>query len=369
MPETSADPRAHLGAATRALLARAEGADARGRAALQAAIDDVFLSPDLRLDDRTRNGLTILVNAMVTAVAGELVDRSGKLLMARGEGQMADALANDRSPVVEKLADAGLLSDRDFIGECIARVRADQIAAALPNEAPGEPDTPSLLVRLTESPDRVVAGAATAVLAGESHRRAPAEGRPLAGTGLPASLHGRLVWWVAAALRARALSETVGDPDALDRAIAEAALRNVTAYDDGDRVETAAMRLSAAIDAQADELPALLDETLRDRRLPVFAALLAHALGVGYDLARDVVLDPAGDRLWLVLRALELPRDAIARIGYALSEADPRRDLEDFADMLDVIADIPPEVARTAVAPLRLHPDYRAAVMAFRGNG
>lgn len=365
---TSAPRAAHMGAGARALIARANGADSRGHAVLRAAIDDALLAPDARLDDRTRAGLTALVEALVALLADELADRSARLLAARHETALADALIEGRSGIAGRLGAAGLLRDIDLLGECIARVRIEQFGAALPVEAPGDVNGSSLLARLVQSPDRVVAGAAAALLAGESRRRAPIDGLPLAGTGLPAHLHQRLLWWVAAALRERAMPEAGDDTAALDRAVAEAALRNIAAHDDNDRVEAAAMRLAAAIDPQADELPALLDEALRDRRLALFAAFLAHALGVGYELARDIVLDPAGDRLWLVLRALELPRSAIARIGYLLAEADPRRDVETFADMLDVIVSVDPEAARLAVEPLRLHPDYRAALLALGGT-
>jgi hypothetical protein len=101
----------------------------------------------------------------------------------------------------------------------------------------------------------------------------------------------------------------------------------------------------------------------------LFIALLGHALGVPYALARDLVLDPAGERLWLALRALEIGREGVAQIGYALSEADPRRDLEKFADTLDTIAGIAPAEARAALAPLKLDPDYRAALIALERGG
>jgi len=364
MSETFVTMRGPLGSGARAIIARAAGADARARAALRTAIDDAFLAPDARLDDRTRATLGALIATLTSAIEGELREHAGRLLTTRGEGGLADLMAFEAPPVVERLAAAGLLRDMDFIGECVSRIRAEMIGAALPFAA-SDPDSASLLARLAQSSDRVVAGAAAAVMAGESQRRAAADGGSLPGTGLPAPLHARLLWWVAAAMRER-LAEDAGERlPALDRAIAEAALRNLAMRDDNDRLEAAAMRLAAAIDAQGDELPALFDEALRDRRVALFAALLGHALGVSYELARELVIDPAGDRLWLALRALEMPRDLIARIGFLLCEADPRRDVEIFADTLEIIVAVDAEAARVAVAPLRLHPDYRAALLAL----
>ena len=59
----------------------------------------------------------------------------------------------------------------------------------------------------------------------------------------------------------------------------------------------------------------------------------------------------------------------IARIGLALSEADPRRDLDSFAEALDDIAATPAPDARAALAPLLLHPDYRSALLALARGG
>lgn len=365
MPETIVDPRDGLTIGARKLLDRAAGADARGARALVAAIDDVFLPADARLDDRTRAALAILLSGLTATVEGEIREHGAKLLTQRGEGALAALLTSDAPPAIERLAGAGLLRDPDFLGECLARVRLELLARAIPAQAPDHPDVPSLIVRLVRSPDRVVAIAAQAVLAGESHRRAAQDGGALAGTGLPAELHQRLVWWVAAAIRERHLSTAVDRAGALDRALAEAAMRNLAAHDEGERLEGATMRLAVAIDARPDELPTLLVDAMRDRRVAVFTALLATALGIAFAPARDIVLDPDGDRLWLVLRALDMPRETVAEIGYLLCEADPRRDLEDFADTLDSITSIDPDIARGAIAPLRLPSDFRAAVVAL----
>ena len=365
MSDRSAPPLNALNAGARALIARAAAADARARVALATAIDDAFLSPDGRLDDRTRVALGALIEAMVGTIEGELTEHAVRLLATRGEGALADLLTREGRPVVDRLAGAGLLRDGDFAAECVARVRLELLTAALPFATAVDSDAPSLLARLAQSSDRVVAAAAASVMIGESHRRGVGESGTLAGTGLPRVLHERLLWWVAAALRERVASEAGAGLAALDRAIAEAALRNLAAQDEGDRLESAAMRLADAVDAQPNELPALVDEILRDRRLSVLVAFLAHALGVPYELARELVVDPAGDRLWLALRALDMPRDVIARVGFQLSEADPRRDVEAFADTLDVVASVDAETAKLSIAPLRLHPDYRAALLAL----
>ena len=125
------------------------------------------------------------------------------------------------------------------------------------------------------------------------------------------------------------------------------------------------MRLAAAMDARPNELAAVLVESIGDRRLSLFVAVLAQALGIAFDQVRAITLDPEGDRLWLALRAIDLDRPTIARIGLALSEADPRRDIESFADALDDIMAIGAEDARAALAPLALNRDFRLALRAL----
>lgn len=359
MSDNPTEPRDGPAVGAGKLLARAAAAEVRAYRGLTVTIDDFFLPEDARLDERTRSGLTGLLRGLVETVEGEVREHAVRLLHGRGESALVVAL-NDPSSIFARLWQSGLLRDPELMGELVARVRQELLGGALPMHAPDDPERPSLINRFVQHPDRVVAAGAMAVLIAESRRRGSPDAGQFSRTDLPAELHHRLVWWVAAALR-----ERVGEGDALDRALSDAAQRSLAAYDEGDRLEATAMRFAAAIDAQAQELPGLLVESLGDRRIVLFIALLGHALGVPYALARDIVLDSGADRLWLALRALDLGREPIAQIGYALCEADPRRDLEAFADTLEAITAVSAQAAREALAPLKLHPDYRAAVVAL----
>ncbi|WP_034161235.1 DUF2336 domain-containing protein [Sphingomonas sp. ERG5] len=347
------------------LLMRAAGADARADHRLAVAIDDFFLPDDARLDDRSRSAMATALAAMVVSIDGALRQHAARLLTARDETILAEMLTAPGTSVLDRLVVAGLLRDMDLMRELVARVQQDTLGDALPAAAPDEPERPSLLARLVNQPDSVVAGGAMALLTAEGRRRGAGDGGVGSHTDLPADLHHRLVWWVAAALRERFATGADETMAALDRALAEAAVRSLAAHDEGDRLEAAAMRLAGAIEATPRELPDLLVETLGNRRIALFIALIAHAMGLDFSQAREVVLDPDSARLWLVLRALELDREPIARIGLALCDADPRRDIEAFADSIDTIAGTPADMARAALAPLRLHPDYRAALLAL----
>ncbi len=336
------EPDARHGAAR--IVARAAGADARDDRRLGVAIDDVFLPEDGRLDDETRAAIGGLIGAIVRAVEGEMIAFSTRATGAPVVGE-----------ILSRLVDSGLMRDHALMAELVARARQDMLATALDHSV-ARAEQSGLLARLTECPDGVIASAASALLIAENRRRSATASR----SDLPAALHHRVVWWVAAALR-----EGNAASAAFDRVLAEAAARSLAAHDEGDRVEAAATRLAAAVDARDGELGTLLVDSLTDARPALFIALLAHAEGLDYPEARAIVADADGDRLWLALRAQGLDRPTIARIGLHLAEADRRRDIEAFADALDAIVAIEADAATRAIAPMRLHPDFRAAVRAL----
>ncbi|KQR84152.1 DUF2336 domain-containing protein [Sphingomonas sp. Leaf343] len=347
-----------------ALAGRAARGGDRAEAELAGAIADFFLADDTRLDDRTRAALAAVVRGIVAGVEADIRRHAARLLADRDRPALAEGVLMRSPDVLGRLMRAGVLRDADLMNELIARVRLDLIEEALPVAVSG-PDMPSLLVRLANAPDRVVAAAAMALLAADNRRRDAHESGVGIDVDLPADLHRRLVWWTAAAVRGSPESGT--DPET-DHAIATAAQRTLTTHDDTDRVDTVAQRLAVAIMPRRSELPDLLVESLGDRRLRLFVALLAQALDVPVDQARAITLEPAGDRLWLACRAIDLDRSTIARIALALADADPTRDIEAFADELDAIAAVANDDARGALASLALHPDYRGAIRALAGR-
>lgn len=335
------------------LLARAAAATRRADHRLTDAIDDFFLADDARLDDRTRAALAATLSAMVAVVERDLRRQTAASVAGHDPGLAQRAESG--APVLDRLVGAGLLRDPDLMRELIARTRQDLLVDLLPAIPPDEVGSASLLARLSASVDADVADAALVLMTVESRRRGLIDSNRLDRTELPAELHHRLVWWVAAVLREQL------DTPAADRAIAEAALRALAEHDESDRVESAAERLAAAIAPQPAELSAVLTHALGDRRVALFVALLGHALGIDFASVRDMAFDD-GEQLWLALRAAGLDRAAVARIGLSLCDADPRRDVERFADQLEAIMTITPDEARAALAPLRLHPDFRAAM-------
>lgn len=347
------------------LLARAAGAETRATDRLYGAIDDVLKDEAVRLDDRTRLRVRAVLAQQAGRIEAALRSHTARLLMVRDEAALAERLSSIVAPIFARLNASGLLRDPALIRELLGRVRQDMMADALPMLVPDDPDQPSLLPRLLHHVNPAVGAASAALLAAESQRRSHMPiGTPQL-SDLPAELHHHLVWWSAAALRIAVAD--AGDPSlwALDRALAEAAAHEIAAHVEDDRLEAVAMRLAGALDPDADARARLVVEALSDRRLSLVIALLAQGLGLDYADLREIILDPEGERLWMALRALDLDRATVARIGLAMAEADPRRDVESFADALDDIMATDRIAASKALAPLLLHREYRAALSAL----
>lgn len=356
------------------LLARGAADDVRADRRIAAAIDDFFIDDESRLDDRLRSRLAEMLRRILAAIEGELRQHAARLLGGRGEPGLAAAIA-DGAPIVHaELARAGLLNDRAVMRELLGRAAQERLGEMLPGSAPDHElsiagDRPSLLVRLAASADGIIAAAATAMMIADARRRSACETEFAVRSDLPAELQHRLVWRAAAVLRQAFAGQADAPVGSLDRALTEAAERSLAAHDEGDRLEASAMRLASALAIGGDDLGPMLIEALADRRVALFIALLARPLGLGYDAAREILLDPAPERLWLALRAVALDRATIAAIGLALCDADPNRDVDAFADLLDAIAAISPDAALAALATLCLHPDFRAAVIKLERAG
>ncbi|OWK30673.1 DUF2336 domain-containing protein [Sphingomonas mucosissima] len=341
-----------------AFWAHAAAAASRADSRLAAQIQDLFLSDADRLDDRTRAAaaatLRMTVLAMAHDLARDVADQLPGHAVDHAGGTSPDQAA---AAVSRRLHGSGLLRDRALMEELFARVRQDMVSEALrANRVPAA--EPTLLAEWVASGDDGLSRAAMAY--GQAEARRQAEWR----ADLPLALHEKLLWWVAAALREQWAVEG-GQQILVDRAIAQAAQRSMAGDDDQDRLEAAADRLVAALGANGADLAERLIAALEEGHLALFIALLSQALALDFVEVRALVLDPHDDRFWVALRGVDLERAAIARIGFLLADADPRRDLDAFADRLDAIAAIAAPEAAEGLAPMALPRQFREAQRAL----
>lgn len=327
------------------LLRRAAAAERRARTAIAAAAQDFSVPDSLRLEEATRNGMTALLAQWIGAA----------------ERQLADFATPGAGATFPLLCAAGLLNDWALTEALIGQVRQDQLAKALPHQAPRDPAQPSLLSRFVDHPAAPIAEAARDLLYAASCSEDPEAG----GRRAPRHLQARLLWWVAAAMREQAGSRA---DIAFDEALCTAVRAALVVLDASSRgaVEPVAMRFAAAVGASLHPVPYLLLEALRDRRLVLFLAILAHAARIDYADARALVLDREPDRLLLALHAVGVERDGMAQIGFLLCDADRHRDVAVLADRLDAVVALDRADAATVLAALRLDPAYHAARAAIR---
>lgn len=297
-------------------------------------------------DDQLRAAVRARLEVAVAPIERELRLGAARRLAEMQADAAAEQLLGDATPVLDSLDTMDAGARARLLAEFLDQSRLDLLAAALPIAAPAV-DRPSLLVRLADCPEPEVAACATDLLAASG-------GGPLS-----PGARSTLVWWSAATLRAR-----LGDERRADHALVETAAELLLDAPSEGAAEIAA-RLAAAIAARPEELPGLLVECLGDRRPELFAAVLGQASGLDSAAVRAMLIEPDGDRLLLLLRAQDVDRASIARIGVALADADGRRDLDRFADALDAAMAVAPEDAAALFDPLHLPADYRAARAAW----
>ncbi len=356
---SAATHRASLTAESARLASRVADAARVADARLEVAVADIFLSQPGRLDDRTRAATLRLAEATVCAIEQRIAGETARDLTMADRHEAAVILDTNRSLAWPRLLEAGLMRDADVIGELIAQARVDLLDESL--AAMRAPDAaPTLVATLVERGAPAQRVAAVAYLVADGTRRGGASGRRAM---LSATLHARVAWWVAAALREQ-LGATAGPVG--DRALADATHRCIADHaDDGGAVDPAAAALVRALAPSPAERAELMVRALDGARVALFVALLADAVSIEANDARALVLDAASDGLWLALRAAGLPHDALARAGFLLCEADRERDLSLLIETLDTLAALDPAVAAAAVAGLRLPRDFREAARAL----
>lgn len=345
------------------LFARAANATSRARRRRAAEVRDLLSDAEARLDERKRTAAGACLDAIVGALDRLIRARAIAWLAEHNADHAGARLAELTVDMTSMLADGGILSETALIEEVLGRVGEALLAERLPIDFPGETDAGGLVLRLTASRDAKVAGAARAFLAADAARRAEIDGEPSTGD-LPSALRAHLAWPMVAILRGALPYDA-----ATDLALAHAAAQVVGSIGEVHPLEATAMRLAKSLAPEGDELPMLIVDALGDRRLSLATALIAWALGTDYSAVREVVLDPEGERLWLMLRALDFDSRTVARIGYLLCESDPRRSTESFADMLASLIAVPQAQAAQAIAELRLPHAYRDAIHLLRQRG
>lgn len=351
MSGTVVDPGSAAAGSAADAVAMAIAADRRVRLRLAALGADYARPVDHRMTDRLRHGIDAALTDAVAEVERALRLRAQRMLAADGHDALAAILAHapDRRDLTALIAAIPELPTQMAVRAAIAGR-----AAAMPIHGGDDPDEPGFLAALTQSEDRRIAAAARLLM--QADPLDGSAGRP------PADLRAAIGWWLAGAIEREPAAITPSARLTLRRALVAAAEGLADAGDAvGDPV-AAALNLVQAIDPRPGEVPFLLIEAVRDRRLALFCAILGRAAGLAADRVLPMLAATDDDRLWLALRAAGLDRTAMANILSVLTTGiDPVAALA-RADALSDAADMSPEMAGALILPLRC-PDVHALAL------
>lgn len=338
------------GDAARLLLASA-------RARFSAAASDFLLPQQARLTEWQRLTAAALLLDLVGGIEGAL--RAALAAAFADHEALHAALSSPRVAIALPILDrAEALRDAD-LGIVLVR-RVEEHRYWKDNES-----ADLLLTALAGDADPALAADATALLVARSRRFDRFQEPMIGHSDLPAELHHRLVWIVAAALRHYVVQHHAIASGVADGAIAGAAAAMVAGYDEGGTLEACTMRLAARLlpagRLEGSDLAAMLEEGM----LPLFLAGIAARCGLDYAAAWEILSDPEGRGSALLLRAARIGREDAALILLLLNARGQLFSSEEGDAAAAQLAAYDATDAAAAIDVLRLwqvDPGYRAAI-------
>lgn len=288
---------------------------AAARERFAVAATDLLLPDAARLTEWQRITAAALLSRLIACVEGALRTRLATHF-ADEEG-VAAALESAHVPIAAPILErAGALSDTELSAALVRRVEEHRFWTL--HRPAGRDD---LLFALARDADEEVASEAMALVIARSRRFDRFEEPVLTEAELPAELHHRLVWLVAAALRHYLVQQhgLAGVDAAIEAAVGEAMAR----HDEGEGLEAAALRLVRRLDGLGRLDGVFLARTIEGGLLPLFLAGIATRCGLDVGAAWEVLADPRARGPALLVRAAGLERQAAARILLALNAQGP----------------------------------------------
>lgn len=297
---------------------RGEGPDAPARSAGADRLDtvrvDFFLNPADRLTEQER----ALMTAMLHCLVGDVVDELRTRLPS------GTAAANDESRVelVHALASAGLLDRSSLVRLLLRRADEERIANAATTRS-GRREA-RVIQGLVSHADGAVAAAAMALIVARGRRRDRFGQCLLHFDDLSAAEGGALAQQICAALRGD-LARLSTSAEA-DRLLAGAAAAVLAGHDPGNGIEALTAKLVQLLDEEGDLGGDLIVAGALEGEMTFVAHALSRASGIAADVALDELLSGEEGRAMTVLRAARLTRreaaSLLAGIGDLIGIAD-----------------------------------------------
>ena len=316
-----------------------------------AATKDLFINEALRLSERQRLTARALLDRLVRTIEDEL--RAVLAERFAAHEALHAALASAHVEIAGPVFDGSTaLEDAELVGLLLRRSEEHRVFLA----ARGGERLQSLIADC----DAEIAANAMAVLVARSRRLDRFQEPVLARTELPAELQHRLVWTVAAALRAYMVGTHRIDPAAADLALGQAASGLIAAYDEGESLEARCNRLARLLHGGGRLEGAVIADFLGEGTLPLFLAGLSAATDVGYSAVWDLLQEPSGRGPVFLTKAAGLDRQQAGQVLLLLT---PQPDDDLLIRQIDLFDALHNGEAAQALGLWSLDPAYRDAVL------
>jgi hypothetical protein len=360
-------PPAPAGASADRLLADAARAADVARVRMTGALNDLFRSPDSRLNDRDHATASRMLAHLVTDIERALRERLVGDGLLDGFDATRLELADLEQPIAwPRLAHSRVMREPVLIGLLMRRCQEHYVGQALRRVYPLRHGIKqSMLDRLAAHADSRIEEAASNFLITDS-RRIDRFGDPLLDRAdLPLELQHRVTWWVAAALRDHMTSADEVDREAADRALVAAAASLLENYDNAGAIDSRAADLVSIVKDVEGIDDSLIAALLTEGQLPIWISALSLRAEIDAESVWPMIADADGSRLTLLLRAINMDRalalgslvELFVARGGVISEQDAR--LTEAAAAFDALS---VEDALAAIKPWRPTDHYRRAV-------
>jgi len=357
-------------AAGAAIVAGAVRAARLGRMRLATLAGDLFHDTDIRIDEARRTRMRAMLDGLVRTVEGRIRRDVADRLEPVVPTAAVMALRNMTLPIARPVLDAaGVLADTELVAMLSRRVDEHRLVTQARVAARQDPQLAArgLFAGLLTHADPVLAAAAAELDALASARRGGFEEPALAPSDLGRAVQARLVWRVAAGVRHwLALQQDAAAATRIDRAVAGVGSAVIAAFAAVPGHDDAAIMLARAMlrAGVADDAATVALAT--EGQIAAAVAGLALRAGIAMPAAWDMVLDPDGSRLVLLLRAAGLERSAAAAL--LLRWPDAAAPIDRIAERMAGYDMLPLGTARDAIDVHRLDPGYLIALDAL-ANG
>lgn len=309
-------------------LARRHNAD--GRRVILENVADLFLSPDERPSERESALMTDILHKLVHDVEMTVRRNFSERLAGLKDAprELVVALANDEIAVAEPvLLKSGVLRDADLIQIVKDRTQEHMLQVAR-REALNEEVTDALVDKgeedvietLLNNKDASISRQALSYVVERSKRVDRFQEPLVAREDLPPDLAHKMFWWVSSALRDDILQNYSLDSVTIDELLqdtAQSMIENVEPLRPG---HTVAEELVRSLANRGELTTEFIMITLKDGEIRLFTAALAERGRLDFDTTQRIVLDPGGEPLAVLCRAIGMDRKQFTT-AYLMSRA------------------------------------------------